>query len=147
MESPPSCPLELVFCTLKLSFREELICPDVLHSLTLGLFDCKYGPYANQFLQLFSLHTYSMLLALCIHLFRILLHKISHTEMCSVMSDFCGPMDCGPPGSSPMVFSRQEYWSRVPFPTPGDLLDPGIKHWEPSASPALARGFLTTSRT
>ena len=37
-------------------------------------------------------------------------------------------------------FPRQEYWSRVPFPTPGDLLDPGI---EPS-SPASAGGFFTT---
>ena len=42
-----------------------------------------------------------------------------------------------------MEFSRQEYWSGLPFPTPGDLLDPGVK---PSslASPALAEGFLTS---
>ena len=26
----------------------------------------------------------------------------------------------------PVEFSRQEYWNRVPFPPPGDLLDPGI---------------------
>ena len=26
-----------------------------------------------------------------------------------------------------MEFSRQEYWSGLPFPSPGDLLDPGIK--------------------
>ena len=26
-----------------------------------------------------------------------------------------------------MGFSRQEYWSRLPFPSPGDLLDPGIE--------------------
>ena len=26
-----------------------------------------------------------------------------------------------------MEFSRQEYWSGLPFPTPGDLLDPGVK--------------------
>jgi hypothetical protein len=26
-----------------------------------------------------------------------------------------------------MVFSRQEYWNRLPFPTPGDLPDPEIK--------------------
>ena len=26
-----------------------------------------------------------------------------------------------------MGFSRQEYWSRLPFPSPGDLPDPGIK--------------------
>ena len=25
------------------------------------------------------------------------------------------------------IFSRQEYWSRLPFPPPGDLPDPGIK--------------------
>ena len=38
-----------------------------------------------------------------------------------------------------LEFSRQEYWSGLPFPSPGDLPDPGI---EP-ASPALA-GFFTT---
>ena len=27
----------------------------------------------------------------------------------------------------PMGFSRQEYWSGLPFPSPGDLPDPGIK--------------------
>ena len=37
-----------------------------------------------------------------------------------------------------MEFPRQEYWSGLPFPTPGDLPDTGI---EP-LSPALARGFL-----
>ena len=26
-----------------------------------------------------------------------------------------------------MAFSRQEHWSGLPFPTPGDLLDPGIE--------------------
>ena len=29
----------------------------------------------------------------------------------------------------PMEFSRQECWSRVPFPSPGDVLDPGIEPW------------------
>ena len=42
-----------------------------------------------------------------------------------------------------MGFSRQEQWSGLPFPTPGDLPDPGI---EP-ASPALAGRFFTTSAT
>ena len=35
-----------------------------------------------------------------------------------------------------MGFSRQEYWSRLPFPPPGDLSDPGIKPTSP-VSPAL----------
>ena len=38
---------------------------------------------------------------------------------------------------------RQEYWSGLPFPPPGDLPDPGIKCVSP-ASPALAGRFLTT---
>ena len=36
-------------------------------------------------------------------------------------------MDCNLPGSSVVEFSRQEYWSGLPFPSPGDLPDPGIK--------------------
>ena len=31
-----------------------------------------------------------------------------------------------------MGFSRQEYWSGLPFPPPGDLPDPGIEPWSPS---------------
>ena len=40
-------------------------------------------------------------------------------------------------------FFRQEYWSRLLFPTPGDLPNPEIEHVSP-ASPALACGFFTT---
>ena len=42
-----------------------------------------------------------------------------------------------------MEFSRQEYWSRLLFPTPRGLSNSGIK-LEFSASPALAGGFFTT---
>ena len=45
-----------------------------------------------------------------------------------------------------MGFSRQKYWSGLPFPSPGDLPDSGIKPLSP-ASPALAAGFFTTSTT
>ena len=38
----------------------------------------------------------------------------------------------------PMGFSRQEYWSGLPFPSPGDLLDPGIE----LESAALKAGSL-----
>ena len=31
-----------------------------------------------------------------------------------------------------MGFSRQEYWSGLPFPSPGDLPDPGIEPWSPA---------------
>ncbi|ELR48418.1 hypothetical protein M91_09570, partial [Bos mutus] len=45
-----------------------------------------------------------------------------------------------------MGFSRQEYWSELPFPSPGNLSNPRI---EPVSlvSPALTDGFFTTSTT
>ena len=45
-----------------------------------------------------------------------------------------------------MRFFRQEYWSGLPCPPPGDLPDPGI---EPASlmSSALAGGFFTISAT
>ena len=50
------------------------------------------------------------------------------------------PMDCSLPGPSlSMEFSRQEYWSWLPFPPPGDISGPGI---EPKF-PALAGRFFT----
>ena len=42
--------------------------------------------------------------------------------------------------SPSMGFSRQEYWSGLPFPSPGDLLDPGV---EPG-SPSLEADALTS---
>ena len=44
-------------------------------------------------------------------------------------------MNCSPPGSSVhgtlQAFSRQEHWSGLPFPSPGDLADPGIEPGSP----------------
>ena len=42
-----------------------------------------------------------------------------------------------------MGFFGQEYWSGLPFPSPGDLSDPGNEPMS-SASPALAGKFFTT---
>ena len=46
----------------------------------------------------------------------------------------------------PWWFSRQEYWSGLPCPPPGDLLNPGMEHAS-LTSPALAGGFFTTRAT
>ena len=43
-----------------------------------------------------------------------------------------------------MRFFRQEYWNGVPFPTPEDPYNPGIK-FTSLASPELAGGFFTSS--
>ena len=56
----------------------------------------------------------------------------------------CDTLDYSPPGSSvSMGFAKQGYWNRLPFPTPGDLPDPGIETASP-ASPAMISGFFTT---
>ena len=65
---------------------------------------------------------------------------------CSVMSISVTPWTVAHQAPLPMAPSRQEYWSGLPRPPPGDLPDPGI---EPVSltSPALAGGFFTTSAT
>ena len=68
------------------------------------------------------------------------------TQWCPTHYD---PTDCNPPGSC----ARQEYWSGLPFPPPGDLPNPGTEPTapetpgtEPTApeTPALAGRFFTT---
>ena len=39
----------------------------------------------------------------------------------------CDPMDCNPRAPMSMGLPRQEHWSGLPFPSPGDLPNPGIK--------------------
>ena len=41
-------------------------------------------------------------------------------------------MDYSPPGSSVHVILQQEYWSGLPFPSPGDLPNPGIELRSPT---------------
>ena len=56
------------------------------------------------------------------------------------MSDSVTPQTIALQVPLPVKFSRQKYWSGLPFSSPEDLPNPGI---EP-ASPALASGFFTT---
>ena len=53
---------------------------------------------------------------------------------------FVTPWSVAYQAPQPMGFSRQEYWSGLPFPFPGDLPDPGI---EPG-SPTLQADALPT---
>ena len=69
-----------------------------------------------------------------------MLGHFSHVQLCATLWTVAhkAPLSMG--------FSRQEYWSGLPCPPPGDLPDPRT---EPVslASPALAGGFFTTSNT
>ena len=56
------------------------------------------------------------------------------------------PIDHSLPGSFVHGILQAKHWSRLPFPPPGDLPDPGI---EPVSlmSPALAGSFFSTGTT
>ena len=60
--------------------------------------------------------------------------------ICFSCLTLCDPMDCS---QAPLLmgFSRQEYWSELPPPPPGDFPNPGIK---PASlrSPAIGRQVL-----
>ena len=53
--------------------------------------------------------------------------KESESEVAQLCPTLCDPMDCSLPVSSSMGFSRQEYWSGLPFSSLGDLPNPGIE--------------------
>ena len=73
---------------------------------------------------------------------------LSYQKCCLVSKLYltlCDPMDCRMPVFSVLMgFSKQEYWSGLPFPSPGDLVsspNPGIE-LESHASPALTGRFF-----
>ena len=67
-------------------------------------------------------------------------------ESFSVVLLFATPGTVAHQAPLSMGFSRQEYWSGLHFPPPGDLPNPGIKPTS-LTSPALAGGFFTTNAT
>ena len=69
-----------------------------------------------------------------------------HAKSLQLCPTLCNPVNCSLPGSSVYGFSRQEYWSGLPCPPPGDLPNPGIK---PAALtfPELVGKFFTTLAT
>ena len=63
-----------------------------------------------------------------------------HAQSCPTLWD---PMDCSPPAALSMGCPKQESWSMLPFPTPRNLPDPGIKTVSFEFY-ALAGRFFTT---
>ena len=57
-----------------------------------------------------------------------------------ILNSFVTPWTVAHQAPLSMGFPRQEYWSGLPFPFPGDLLNSGIE----LASPALVGKFFTT---
>ena len=55
--------------------------------------------------------------------------KVKVTQLCLTL---CEPMDLARQAPLSMIFSRQEYWSGLPFPSPRDFPDPGIELRSPA---------------
>ena len=72
--------------------------------------------------------------------------KSQRAQSLQLCPTLCDPMDLACQATLSMGFSRQEYWSGLPCPPPGDLPDAGIESGS-LVSPALAGGFFTTSAT
>ena len=66
------------------------------------------------------------------------LHQLKKKISCLVVSESANPWTVAQQASLSMGFSRKEYWSEWPFPSPGDLPNPGIK----PVSPALQADSL-----
>ena len=66
--------------------------------------------------------------------------SLSRVSMLCHVRLFVTPWTVAHQATLPMEFSREEYWSGLPCPTPGDCPTPGIK----PGSPALAGGFFNT---
>ena len=71
------------------------------------------------------------------------LYVCIHAQLLSNIRFFVTPWTTACQAPLYMGFSRQEYWSGLPLPPPGNLPDPGIKPESP-ASPALSGGFFNT---
>ena len=90
--------------------------------------------------------TGTFVIIISVPLFVCLFKKLLVPQVCMLSRLFGIPWTVAHQTPLSIGFSRQEYWSGLPCPPLGDLLDPGIK---PSSlvSSALADRFFTTSAT
>ena len=91
----------------------------------------------NIFHQVWLCFAWSLLISLrSIHILPCMC-SLCYAKLLQLCPTLCNPKDCNLPGSFAYGLPRQEYWSGLPFPPPGDLPDPAT---EPVSlrSPALA---------
>ena len=70
------------------------------------------------------------------------MHACMPAKLLQSCLTLCDPMDCSPQALLSMGFSRQEYWSRLPFPPPGDLPNPRIEPGSPRQAHSLPLNHL-----
>ena len=98
------------------------------------MYEFQVDSKVNQLYIYINKYTYVYIIHACV------LNRFSRVQLCATLWTvaYQDPLFMG--------FPRQESWSELPCPPPGDLPDPGIEPVSPE-SPALAGGFFTTSAT
>ena len=104
------------------------------------LLSCPSGIHFSSSWHLWSLNSNDTLLerSLLITLSKIVLYSFMGFILsnvcvsCSVVCDSATPWTVAHQASLSMEFSRQEYWSGLPFPSPEELPNPRIKPWSPA---------------
>ena len=74
---------------------------------------------------------------------KVIRERACACSVASVLSNSANPWTLACQAPMSVEFSRQEYWTGLPFPPPGDLPDPGTKPTSP-VPPALQVDFFTT---
>ena len=110
----------IIFCK---AFSEDFNSEQCLLKFYETCFELFIYHLSTQYFGIFPVFLYELFNAFC----SISFHFLCCACVCSVMSDSLRPIECSLPGSSVMGFPRQEYWSELPFPSPRDLANPGIK--------------------
>ena len=89
-----------------------------------------------------SSQSFLLVLSIYLHLYACM-HACMHAKSLQLCPTLFDPMNCSQQASLSMRFPRQEYWSGLLCPPPGELPDPGIK---PTSlmSPALAGESFTS---
>ena len=81
--------------------------------------------------------------------------RLKWSEVAQSCPTLCDPVDCSPPGSSIHGILQARILSGLPFPSPGDLLNPGIKPRSPalqadaltSEPPGISKSYFTDAET
>ena len=131
----PHLPNILIFLTFSRRGSQQAVVKEHKRSVT------RYCIYPDPISQMAMCSFLHLLTHSFIHSFSIAVCSIY--QSCSVASNSVTPLTVTYQASLSMEYSRQEHWSALPCPLPGDLSDSGI---EPTslASPASAGGFFTS---
>ena len=109
-----------VTCILECCANPPELTEGVMQGVSSGHFFVIRHPHCTEAQEVTCMVTIRILLTACV------CSVLSHVQLSA------SPLIITLQAPLSMEFSRQEYWNRLPFPTPGDLLDPAIELVSPA---------------